>query len=94
MDYLPKKHTEAGLILEKAESGLDQLHSRWDKCVSKANSVFEFATGALYVEQYFSESSRREVQKNKNVLSSCIDHISHDRGSNFCKTYNIIINKR
>jgi len=61
------KHTQAGLILEKAESGVDKLEldPLWDQCVSKANSVFKFATGALYVEQYFSESSRREVQKNK-----------------------------
>ena len=62
MGYLPLKYTQATLILQKAMIGVDTLR---DRCVSKANDAFEFASGALYVEQYFSESSRREVHKNK-----------------------------
>ena len=64
MGYLPLKYTQAALILQKAMIGVDALGPLWDRCVSKTNVVFGFATGALYVEQYFSESSRREVQKN------------------------------
>ena len=62
MGYLPLKYAKAGLIMEKAESGVDKLDPLLDRCISKANSVFGFATGALYVEQYFSESSKSEVQ--------------------------------
>ena len=62
MGYLPLKYTKAALILNKAESGVDKLDPLWDRCVSKASSVFGFGTGALYVEQYFSESSKSEVQ--------------------------------
>ena len=62
MGYLPLKYTKAALILNKAESGVDKLDPLWDRCVSKASSVFGFGTGALYVEQYFSESSKSEVE--------------------------------
>ena len=65
MGYLPLKYAQAELILQKAMIGVDTLGSLRDRCVSKANDMFGFASGALYVEQYFSESSRREVQKNK-----------------------------
>ena len=64
--YFPLKYAQAALIFMKATNGLDTLGPLWDQCFSEANDAFEFASGALYVEQYFSESSRREVQKNKN----------------------------
>ena len=63
MGYLPLKYTQAALILKKAMIGVNTLDPQWDRCVSKANAMFGFATAALYVEQYFSESSRRKVQK-------------------------------
>ena len=62
LGYLPLKYAQAELILQKALIGIDTLGSLRDRCVSKANDRFKFASGALYVEQYFSESSGREVE--------------------------------
>ncbi|CAG2246767.1 unnamed protein product [Mytilus edulis] len=55
-------YSKAALILDKVESGVKELDPLTQRCVAKTNSVFGFATGAMYVEQHFSESSRSEVQ--------------------------------
>ncbi|XP_076080957.1 endothelin-converting enzyme homolog isoform X2 [Mytilus galloprovincialis] len=62
MGFLPLKYSKAALILDKVESGVKELDPLTQRCVDKTNTVFGFATGAMYVEQHFSESSRSEVQ--------------------------------
>lgn len=59
---LPVKVTESVLILEQVESGVKVLDPIEQRCVDKTNSVFGFATGALYVEKYFPESSKKTIE--------------------------------
>ena len=61
MGYLPDKFMDAALILEKVESGITKLDKRWLRCIRKADGAFGFASGALYVQDYFAESSKAEV---------------------------------
>ena len=58
---LPIEVTKSVLILDRIERGTKELDPIDERCVDKTNAVFGFGTGALYVEKYFPESSKKTV---------------------------------
>ncbi|XP_061185373.1 endothelin-converting enzyme 2-like isoform X1 [Saccostrea echinata] len=59
--YFPTEFVEAGLLLSKVESGIKGLDPRWQRCISKVNIAFGFASSALYVQEYFAKDSKSKV---------------------------------
>lgn len=59
--YFPSKFIEASFLLSKVESGIASVDPRWQRCVSKVNSAFGYASSALYVLDHFAKESRSKV---------------------------------
>lgn len=59
--YFPSKFIEASFLLSKVESGIAAVDPRWQRCVSKVNSAFGYASSALYVQRHFAKESRSKV---------------------------------
>jgi predicted metalloendopeptidase len=59
--YFPASFVEASLLLSKVESGIKGLDPRWQRCISKVNREFGFASSALYVQEYFAKESKSKV---------------------------------
>lgn len=59
--YFPSKFIEASFLLSKVESGIASVDPRWQRCVSKVNSAFGYASSALYVLNHFAKESRSKV---------------------------------
>jgi len=45
----------------KTVSLFSEYPERWKRCLSKVTSAFGFATGSLYVQKNFKDSSKKEV---------------------------------
>ncbi|XP_078330083.1 endothelin-converting enzyme 1-like isoform X2 [Crassostrea virginica] len=59
--YFPNSFVEASFLLSQAESGVHAVDPRWQRCVSKVNAAFGYATSALYVQDYFAKESKSKV---------------------------------
>ena len=66
---------QALLELERKLLGVEGDEQRWQKCTEFSESALGFATGALYVDRFFSESDKHQVIKLCHYLF-CI-HIMH-----------------
>jgi len=63
LSYASRPFQEALLQLEKGLLGSKGELQRWEKCTARTDSgAFGFATGALYVDRYFSEADRLRVK--------------------------------
>ncbi|XP_021353180.1 endothelin-converting enzyme homolog isoform X2 [Mizuhopecten yessoensis] len=60
--YLPQRFIDLALILSKVESGVTKLEPRWKRCMGKAVGTAGYAAGALYVQDYFAETSKAQVE--------------------------------
>ncbi|KAJ8306664.1 hypothetical protein KUTeg_015705 [Tegillarca granosa] len=61
--YFPKRFIDAGMILSEAERGTTTIDPRWQRCMGKAQGNFGYVLSALYVQDYFSDSSRQKVKE-------------------------------
>ena len=61
--YASTPFQQALLQLGKRLYGVEGDIQRWQKCTESSNSALGFATGALYVDKYFSESDRLQVKR-------------------------------
>jgi predicted metalloendopeptidase len=43
-------------------TGVSSSPVLWQKCTSESNEIFGFVTGALYVEKYFSEADKKNIE--------------------------------
>jgi len=59
--YMPTPYRLARLQLKMAIYGVSAETQRWELCTSHADEALGFATGALYIDQYFSEPDRLKV---------------------------------
>lgn len=61
MSYLPTVFRQAELIFTSVATGVSSESPRWEMCVEKADDVFGFATGALFVSKKFNKKDRETV---------------------------------
>lgn len=61
MSYLPTVFRQAELIFTSVATGVSSESPRWEMCVEKADDVFGFATGALFVSKKFHKKDRETV---------------------------------
>lgn len=59
--YLSKPFVEQDFWMSKALSGTQKLLPRWKRVVNTENAALGFAVGKLYVEEYFSADSKKQV---------------------------------
>lgn len=59
--YLPQAFVDYAMVLNEAELGITAVGPRWQRCVSKAESAFGFASSALYVQETFPPESKVEA---------------------------------
>ncbi len=59
--YLSKPFVEQNFKMTKALTGAEKILPRWKRVVSTESSALGFAIGQLYVEKYFSPTSKQEV---------------------------------
>ena len=59
--YLPNQFNEANLIIKRQIEGVDTLSPRWSDCVQRTENVLPYVTGALWIEQYFTQEDKKEV---------------------------------
>ncbi|XP_060085716.1 endothelin-converting enzyme homolog [Ylistrum balloti] len=60
--YLPQRFSDLSLILAKVETGVSKLDPRWMRCMNKAVATVGYGAGALYVQDYFAETSKAQVE--------------------------------
>ncbi|XP_033724972.1 endothelin-converting enzyme homolog isoform X2 [Pecten maximus] len=60
--YLPQRFIDLALILAKVETGVTKLDPRWMRCMNKAVATVGYGAGALYVQGYFAETSKAQVE--------------------------------
>ena len=68
--YFTNSFVEASFLLSQAESGVHAVDPRWQRCVSKVNAAFGYATSALYVQDYFAKESKSKVGNTEPNCSS------------------------
>lgn len=61
ISYMSMEYRLALLQLRMDIYGVSADTSRWEFCTTHADEALGFATGALFVEQYFSEYDRSKV---------------------------------
>ena len=61
ISYLPYVFHQADLALSSALSGVSARPPEWKICVSRSTNSLPQATGALFVEKYFSSQDREKV---------------------------------
>jgi len=66
LSYASTPFQQAVTQLRAALFGVDGESQRWQKCVELTDSALGFATGALYVDRYFSDADQLRVK-----LSCC-----------------------
>jgi len=59
---------KAMLQLRRKMYGVDGDAQRWQKCTVFSDAALGFATGALYVDRYFSETDRLQVKNYRNCV--------------------------
>ena len=59
--FMPESYQELRRELRKVLYGITSASSQWSVCVARTDAAFGFATGALYVEQAFSQGEKDEV---------------------------------
>jgi len=68
--YASTPFNEALLQLRTKLYGVDGDVQRWEKCTEHADAALGFATGALYVDRYFSQSDRLRVRIGLKFISA------------------------
>ncbi|XP_077996948.1 endothelin-converting enzyme 1-like [Glandiceps talaboti] len=66
--YLSNDFMQALKQYEESTQGVSDLPPRWKTCVSRADGVLGFATGALYVEKEFPPESKDSVENIVNAV--------------------------
>ncbi|XP_052219549.1 endothelin-converting enzyme homolog isoform X2 [Dreissena polymorpha] len=61
--YLGKEFETAALILDKVETGVKEYPTRWKRCLTKDTATLGFALGAMYIQDNFANSSKKEVKE-------------------------------
>ncbi|XP_070174837.1 endothelin-converting enzyme homolog isoform X2 [Littorina saxatilis] len=61
--YMPQRFVDAAMGLNKVELGVSTTSPRWQRCVSKAEAAFGFASSALYVDKTFPPESKAQALK-------------------------------
>nr|KAG5706515.1 hypothetical protein BaRGS_028686 [Batillaria attramentaria] len=74
--YLPQAFVDFAMELDQVELGITAIAPRWQRCVSKAESAFGFASSALYVEETFPpESKNQALSILSDVQSAFVDNL-------------------
>lgn len=76
-NFLPKLFRNAQLEFDKIYSGATSIAPRTRTCSNAINDRMPYAVGRLYVENHFSEASKKEVKYF--ILLKLIYHHSTDQ---------------
>lgn len=73
-NFLPKLFRNAQLEFDKIYSGATSIAPRTRTCSNAINDRMPYAVGRLYVENHFSEASKKEVVKSFILLNLIYNH--------------------
>ena len=69
MSYLPERFQAPSRKLTTFLSGVRETPAQWSRCIDRTTSAFGYAVGAMFVDEYFPETDKEQVN---NILNDIV----------------------